>query len=107
MVDLAKLTSADFTPYLNQTFRIHVPSHDPIDVELSEVTELGSQTTAEVEASGRRRPFSIIFLGPPSEVYLLQAIYSLHHEQLGTLELFLVPTGPTSEGRMCYEAVFT
>jgi hypothetical protein len=35
-----------------------------------------------------------------------QRIYRLQHEELGQLELFLVPIGPDADG-MCYEAVFS
>ena len=99
---LDRLTSADFTPYLNQTFTIRLESVEPIALELAAVAELG---TSGGEAGPRRRPFSLLFLGPVSQQYLLQHIYRLEHEQLGALDLFLVPLGPEG-GRMRYEAVF-
>jgi hypothetical protein len=107
VVDLSRLTGADFQAHLNQAFCIHIPSLDPIDLELHAVTELGPRTMAEAEAAGRRRPFSLVFLGPPSDRYLLQATYTVVHAQLGEMALFLVPLGPTVEQRMRYEAVFT
>ena len=107
MVDLARLSGADFQPHLNQIFRVHLPSTDPIDLELHQVTLPGPRTVAEAEAAGRRQPFSLVFLGPPSDQYLAQATYSVTHEQLGEMPLFLVPLGPTAERRMRYEAVFT
>lgn len=107
MVDLSKLTAADFEAHLHQAFRIHIPTLDPIDLELHTISELGPRMSAESEAEGRRRPFSLIFLGPPSNQYLQQAIYTLVNEQMGELQLFLVPLGPTQEGRMRYESVFT
>ena len=107
MIDLSTLTIADFQTHLNQTFRVHIPAIDPIDLELHKVSEMGRPMIAEAEADGRRRPFSLLFLGPPSDRYLLQATYTLEHEQLGELLMFLVPLGPNAERRMRYEAVFT
>jgi hypothetical protein len=107
VVDLSKLTHADFEQYLHQAFHVYIPTLDPIDVELHKVGQLGPRTSAEAEADGRRQPFSLVFLGPSSNQYLAQAMYTVEHEQLGKLMLFLVPLGPTPEGRMRYEAVFT
>lgn len=57
---------------------------------------------------GGRVPFSLIFRHSllPQNAYLPQQIYHLEHPTLGTLDLFLVPLGPDSEG-MRYEAIFT
>ena len=107
MVDLSNLTSADFQAHLNQAFCIHLPLLDPIDLELHAVTEPGPRTMGEAEVAKRRRPFSLVFLGPPSDRYLLQATYTVVHAQMGEMALFLVPLGPTAEQRMHYEAVFT
>ncbi len=98
---LTKLTSADFSPYLNQQFRIHLES--PLKVDLIEVSDLGPELSAE-QAAKRRRPFSLIFRDP-NKTYLPQKIYRIEHAELGTLDLFLVPIGPDEHG-MCYEVVF-
>jgi len=99
---LDRLTSADFAPYLHQTFTVRLESLEPIPLELAGVTELEATGT---EPGPRGRPFSLLFLGPVSRQYLLQHIYRLEHEQLGALDLFLVPLGPEG-GRMRYEAIF-
>jgi hypothetical protein len=98
---LAKLTSADFSPYLNQKFRIHLEA--PLEVDLIEVNDLGPELSA-AEAAKRRQPFALIFRDP-SKTYLPQRIYRIEHAELGTLDLFLVPIGPDEHG-MCYEVVF-
>ena len=95
-----KLQSTDFLPYLNQSFRIGGEDMTPIDLELVRVTEVG-----EPHEPGSRTPFSLLFLGPVSNLYLRQHIYRLEHEALGSLEIFLVPLGP-ERGRMRYEAIF-
>jgi ribosomal protein S18 acetylase RimI-like enzyme len=99
---LAQLCGADFAPYVHQTFLVHLEGIEPIKLELVGVTELRSPGPA---AGPRREPFTLLFLGPVSRQYLLQRTYRLEHEQLGTLDLFLVPLGP-EQGRMRYEAVF-
>ena len=96
---LDKLTIEDFTPYLNQKFRINPESTEPLEVELLEVTELGSAAVRDCEPV--RRSFSIVF-GGPKDPSLPQGIYGIEHGKLGTLNLFLVPIGPA-----LYQAVFT
>ena len=106
---LDKLTGADFSALLHSTFHIHVggtavagaESLSPLEAELIEVTEFGSDPGQE---DAQRRPFSILFRAPPNSV-LPQGIYPVEHPELGTLSLFLVPIGPDRVG-MRYEAVF-
>lgn len=98
---LDKLAVTDFSPYLNQTFRIRLDGVDPIDLELVSVKEEGSAPRPDA-----RNPFSLHFLGPVNPRYLLQHTYVLEHVEMGMLDLFLVPLGP-QEGRMRYEAIFT
>lgn len=101
MID--QLTSADFAPYLHQTFNVRIETlADAIPLELAAATDLQSLGR---DSSPRQQPFSLLFLGPVSRQYLLQRIYRLEHDQLGGLDLFLVPLGPEG-GRMRYEAVF-
>ena len=99
---LEKLTSADFGPYVNQTFSLQIGSAEPLGVELIDVSDLG--TDGGWDESSARRPFSIVFRGP-KESYLPQSIYRIEHHRMGSLDLFLVPIGPDSQG-MRYEAVF-
>jgi hypothetical protein len=99
---LNELTVADFTPRLGQTFRIALAGLAPIDLELVSATELSPASQAQPQ---ERRPFSLIFLGPESDQYLLQHIYRLEHPQMGALDLFLVPLGLQAQ-RMQYEAIF-
>ncbi len=101
---LNELKSRDFFPYLNQKFRIQLAAVEPLEVELIEVTDLTSASGSENESS-TRLPFSIVFRGP-KEPSLPQNIYDIEHDKMGTLNLFIVPIGPDSEG-MLYEAVFS
>lgn len=90
MPDLEALTVDDFTPLLHQRFRMATQ----FDVELVEVTEIPREP-------GGRAPFSLVFAGGPTPP-LPQGIYALQHNDLGSLEVFLVPVAADR-----YEAVFT
>lgn len=98
---LDKLQIADFARHLNQTFRIHVETPEPLAAELIEVSQMGSRP----EGEEWRQAFSVVFRGP-AEPILPQRIYRVEHEELGSLDLFLVPLGPDKVG-VRYEAVFT
>jgi hypothetical protein len=100
-----QITSSDFIPYLNQAFRVRVEGAEPIDLVLIEITEASPGQSAAAPGTGGRLPFSLHFLGPVSLQYLIQHTYRLEHEQMGGLDIFLVPLGP-EKGRMRYEAVF-
>jgi hypothetical protein len=106
---LGKLTSADFAPYQKQTFRIYFTPTQSIEAELIQVKELPGgydDLDDEEEAPPRRQPFSLIFRSAQVKDYLPQKIYTVQHEQLGSLDIFLVPIGPDSKG-MRYQAIFT
>ncbi len=98
---LDKLRSDDFQPLCGQTFFVQLDGVAPIGLELVSVSDLGAARQPDT-----RRPFSLRFLGPASNQYLLQGTYRLEHAQMGALDLFIVPLGPRN-GRMQYEAIFT
>jgi hypothetical protein len=90
MPDLENLTAADFEPLRHQCFLVA----DAFNAELVEVTEIPREP-------GGRAPFSLVFEGGPTPP-LPQGIYSVEHDDLGALEIFLVPLAADR-----YEAVFT
>jgi hypothetical protein len=97
--DIATLTAADFEPHLQDEFQITSPTGEPtLSLKLVEFHRLG-------RASRPDGAFSLLFLSPPGPIYP-QATYPLTHAALGTLDVFLVPLGPTDGGNR-YEAVFT
>lgn len=85
-----------FFACLHTRFRAVNVAPQPVNLELIEVTE----TIERANQTG----FSILFLGP-AEFPLLQHIYTLQHETLGEMELFLVPVGRRENG-FEYQAVF-
>ncbi len=100
-MDLSLLTVSDFRPHVGSGFRLH--ADDVLEVELVEADDPGGSSGATPERP--RAPFSVVFLGPRDPV-LPQRIYRLEHEELGALDLFLVPIGRDAAG-VRYEAVFT
>jgi len=98
VTDLGALTAGDFEPLVHDRFRFASEATTPFEVELIDVSEMGSP-------GAQRSQFSLVFRGGPSPP-LPQGIHGLEHEDLGRLDLFLVPIGPDAEGQR-YEAVFT
>jgi len=95
---LQDLTPDSLEEHLGTPFRVRVEPERSLDLVLYQIAR------HEKHPGPRIEPFSAFFRGP-REVILPQAIYSLEHERLGALEIFLVPIGPDSQG-MGYEAVF-
>ena len=97
---LESLDVTSFAGRIGEPFRIVMDDATLLTTRLIEVTP------ADTPARGARRtPFSLVFRSPPGAP-LPQRIYRLHHEELGALDLFLVPIGPDADG-MLYEAVFS
>jgi len=94
--DLATLTIDDFTPHRDAVFDLQTPG-GVVPLKLVKVDAAG--------ASGRAGgAFSLLFAAPQG-AWLPQAIYPVKHPALGTIEIFLVPIGPTQGGNG-YQAVF-
>ena len=85
-----------FSESVKTKFRLTAETSDPVELELIQLTEGVS--------SPRHEQFALLFLGPQNP-FLPQAIYQLHHDTLGELDLFLVPVGRDQNGFQ-YEAVF-
>ena len=101
---LDQLNAADFSAHLNQHFQLQLEGSEPLELELIDVSLLGSGDP-DPESPERRRGFSLVFRGPQSPL-LIQQIYGLEHETMGHLDLFLVPLAPDRQGAR-YEAVVT
>jgi hypothetical protein len=94
---IESFTSESFEPLIGDDFTFAIGEHR-LEVRLGEVTPLSDR-------AGVRKPFSLVFLGPPAPVWA-QQIYRVTHPSLGSFDLFLVPIGPEGEA-MRYEAIFT
>ena len=86
-----------FEPHEGSTFELESAESDPVTMVLEEVSD-----TTPTGFEGEQ--FSLVFRGP-HEPALTQRIYTLNHDALGSIELFLVPIGAPKDGRL-YEAYF-
>ena len=110
---LETLTAEDFRGIRSSRLRLTArPAADGItasfDAEITEITEHPAGIT-----NVSRVPFSVLFHGP-CEPVMPQGTYRLEHEQLGALDIFIVPVGPGAPAApgeavtaMRYEAVFS
>src|SRR4051812_29343833 len=94
---LGDLTAGDFEPLGHEAFQLAAGGAE-LELTLIEVKRLGT-------ALRQGGAFSLLFVAAAGP-FLPQATYTLTHPKLGTIELFLVPIGP-SHGGNGYEAVFT
>lgn len=107
MAELTELGFETFSGRIGEPFGIASADADTeiepgtprLTLELVDAVSLGAPVVA-----GMRAPFSLLFRGP-SQPILPQAIYRLTHDQLGSLDLFLVPLQPETDGAR-YQAVF-
>ena len=95
-----ELTREEFSRHLHTKFRVAAEMEQTVELEL---VEAQSYRPEPHEQEGMER-FSAVFTGPP-DVFLSQGVYPLTHEQMGDLQLFLVPIGRDERG-FRYEAVF-
>ena len=92
-----------FSGRVGQTFHMGADGGPSISAELVEATE-GAEAGGTGPDGQSRKQFALVFRGPLEPV-LPQATYAVEHDELGRLEIFLVPIGPDGSG-MRYEAVF-
>jgi hypothetical protein len=92
-----RMRREDFEPHLNTTFRLQHGGGDPLELELVEIT--GGDDRYEDSYN-----FSLFFRGGP-HFRLDQHTFTLEHDRLGRLDLFLVPVAREADG-FRYEAVF-
>ena len=90
------LTHEEFSKHLNSTFRIRLSPEQTLDARLVEISEHMVST--------RQERFAIVFL-TSNDILLPQAIRQFEHDEMGNLQLFIVPIGRDEEGTR-YEAVF-
>lgn len=94
-----RVSKEEFAKHLHTKFRVSAEGAEA-DLELDEVVSFQG---AANDPSNMER-FSLFFEGPPN-VFLQQGVYTLDHEQLGELTLFIVPV-ERSRGGFRYESVF-
>jgi hypothetical protein len=103
------LTEASFSGHLGERFRVRLDSSEKIDLVLIEVKGLskpGKDPGSEPKGPDkiRKDSFTTLFRGP-HEPLLRQQICGLEHDQMGEIEMFMVPVGRDELG-LYYESVF-
>ena len=99
-----EMSHETFLPRLHQEFSLETSEAGTLSLCLTEVKAHGVPPP-NVGYTVKRRPFSLLFLGPCDPV-LPQRIYPMSHPVLGAFELFIVPVGRDERG-VRYEAVFS
>jgi hypothetical protein len=101
-VDIADVTVETFEGREGERFSVRF-ADATYDLTLARVERMPE----EWGRTDVREPFAVVFHGDAA--YLLpQNVWPLEHDELGLLELFVVPLGPEGEGGpMRYQAVFT
>ena len=92
----ASLTHEEFTKNANSKFQVQLEERSPVELELTEVSE--------IKRYPHQEQFSIIFRGP-LEIFLDQGTRFFTHDQMGQFELFIVPLRQDEQG-FYYEAIF-
>lgn len=98
------ITLETFRSRVGTAFAVVFPD-GTLELTLGAVEPHGTRAPRADAPDLRTEPFSLVFHGPLRPV-LPQRTWSLSHDTLGTLDVFLVPIGP-KDGRMLYEAVFS
>ena len=97
------LTYEDFAGRVGDRFEITAPAGSGVTLTLAAAT-LGDHAGGLGPDNEPRQQFSLLFRGPAAPA-LGQGTYSLEHDGLNGLALFLVPLGPDADGQR-YEAAF-
>lgn len=98
---LDQFTIDTFQPHVGSIFWVEFPNDAKVELRLTRAAKVMESEAARLD----RHPFSLFFEGPNSFL-LKQHTYRVTHEELGEMEIFLVPVGQTATVYQ-YEAVFT
>jgi hypothetical protein len=91
----------DFAGRVGESFRLDLGGGQSLALELVEVHDRGRSTVGGPD----RSCFNLLFRSPGEQRFAPQRIYTVAHDVLGPLEMFLVPRGPDAVG-MTYEAIY-
>ncbi len=94
------LVFEDFADRLDDVFVVSEQNTPAIPLILTEAKPMPRSSALQ----GIRPPFSLLFAARDPRV-LEQKIYRLQHDDLGALQIFLVPIGKDADG-VLYQAVF-
>jgi hypothetical protein len=90
-----------FAARLHQVYRLPLQGGGTLSLQLIEVRDLGTRQ----QDGGALSTYALTFRSAGEMRHAPQGTYRIEHDELGTLEVFLVPLGPDAVG-MRYEAIF-
>ena len=96
---MATLTEEEFSKHVGTEFYVKAGEGE-LKLTLAEVKGYMSEPTEQK----KMERFSVFFDGP-SDVFLSQQNFQMHHETMGEFDIFLVPIRNDESG-LRYEAVF-
>lgn len=99
-LDLANITVDVWAAWIDQMFAVAVDG----DSEAITSITLIEAKQKDGPGFGGRMPYSLLFRGSTGSC-LAQSTWWLSHPELGTMPVFLVPVGASSDG-FDYEAIF-
>ena len=99
-----EITKSLFEGRIGELFHLYDVIEHPISLTLTEVSTPDERIVQQARGMDIREPFSLLFSGP-LEPFLQQHMYTLQHDELGMVEMFLVPVNQV-ENNYFYEAVF-
>lgn len=96
------ISHEDFEPFAGSRFVVLDIGHPSATLDLIEVMPLKNYGTPDTP----RTPFSLLFKSCDRSADILpQRLYRLSHDEMGELDIFLVPIGRDETG-VTYEAAF-
>ncbi len=93
------INAETFITAQQQTFLVDLGNQQEIPLVLIEVKIFDQQPGLN------RQPFSLLFSGPKQPV-LSQATYRFVHQELGQLDIFIVPVGQDAQS-VTYQAIYS
>ncbi len=91
----------DFAARRGEAFRMRLGDDQTLALELIEVQDRGRSAVGGPD----RSCYALLFRSPGENRFAPQRVYTLEHDALGAIEMFLVPRGPDGQG-MTYEAIY-
>ena len=92
----ASLTHEEFSKNANSKFQVQIDENTPVELELTEISEL--------KLHPQQEEFTITLRGP-LDSFLGQGARNFTHDRMGQFELFIVPVRKDAQG-FYYDAVF-
>ena len=106
MLDLAAITADTFAPHVGSNFTVVVEEQTFL-LNLKSL-DLNGEPPPPNHPFLKRQPFSMLFESvDDGGLYFPQGYYTVSHEALEEVQLFMVPLGPGLEGAMLYGVVFS